>query len=257
VSSHDPDKQEAEVTSRVPNQEARRNHHLQAVDSSSRTLHSRIAQQLRDAITSGSLAPGERLRTQELAEELGVSRIPVRETLHTLQAEGLVEFHPHRGAVVASFSSDEIVEVFLLRSLLEPAAARLAVARNEDGLSAHLGHLIDQMETAEDDPSRWIDLDKEFHATLYQASGHPMLCQLIERLRASIERYVRIYILAPRNIPLSRIRHREIYTACCTADATLAERVMREHLAEVEEIFLDELHIRLDTISPDKRSDGS
>jgi DNA-binding FadR family transcriptional regulator len=110
------------------------------------------------------------------------------------------------------------------------------------------------METAEDDPSRWIDIDKEFHSTLYQASGHPMLCQLIERLRASIERYVRIYILAPRNIPLSRIRHREVHTACQTGDALLVEHVMREHLAEVEEIFLDELHIRLDITSHDKLS---
>lgn len=207
-------------------------------------MHTHIASQLRDAITGGRLVPGERLRTQELAEELGVSRIPVREALHTLQAEGLVEFHPHRGAVVASFSRDEIIEVFLLRGLLEPVAARLAVERRPDGLCEQLSDLINQMIAAEQDVSRWIDLDKAFFTTLYRASDYGLLCQLIERLRASVERYVRLYIHVPRNIPLARMKHRETLEACRTGDALRAEQAVRAHLTEVEEIFLDELKKR-------------
>lgn len=223
---------------------ARDGRRVEPVEATYRTLHARTVELLREAITSGRLAPGERLRTQALAEELGVSRLPVREALHTLRAEGLVEFESHRGAVVASLSAEEIQEVYLLRTLLEPAAACLAAARRPDGVVADLTRLVERLEAAEAEPSRWIDLDREFHMTLYRASGQRLLCESIARLRASVERYVRLYILAPRNIPHSRAKHREILLACRAGNAVLAERATREHLAEVEEIFLDELRAR-------------
>lgn len=216
-------------------------HQFVSLDGSHRTLRGHVVGQLREAITDGRLVPGTWLRTKELADELGVSRIPVREALHTLEAEGLVEFHPHRGAVVASLSAQEVTEIFLLRRQLEPFAARIAVERKPADLVERLTRLVEEMETVEVNPSAWIDLDRVFHMTLYQATDYQRLCKIIEQLRASIERYVRLYILAPRNIPQSHVRHREILEACARGDAERAEQATREHLVEVEGIFLNEL----------------
>lgn len=231
------------MTAKREDANKRRIYRLTSVDESSRTLHAQVVGQLREAIVSGRIAPGTRLRTQDLADELGVSRIPVREAIGTLQAEGLVEFSPHRGATAASFSVDEIREVFLLRKQLEPVAARLAVERGPESLAQLLARLVAEMEGSEDDVSHWIDLDGAFHKTLYAASGYKRLCKLIDQLRTSIERYVRVYILAPQNIPSSRIRHREILEGCLKGDAMWTEQATREHLLEVERIFLDELEV--------------
>jgi DNA-binding GntR family transcriptional regulator len=214
---------------------------FQLVDESQRTLHTRIANHVREAIVRGELRPGERLRTEEIARQFGISRIPVREALHSLVAEGFVTLSPQRGAFVADLAVEDIEEIYLLRCLLEPVAARLAVANLTPELIERLVAIVEEMEAAEDDQSRWMDLDRSFHLTLYAASGRPRLYRTIAQLRANSERYTAIYIRSPQYLPGARARHRELLEAYLLADAALAEQRTHQHLKEIERFFIAEL----------------
>jgi DNA-binding GntR family transcriptional regulator len=218
---------------------------FQLVDETQRTLHARIAAHVREAIVRGELRPGERLKTEEIARQFGISRIPVREALHSLVAEGFVTLSPQRGAFVADLSVEDIEEIYLLRCLLEPVAARLAVANLTPELVERLVTIVEEMETSEDDQPRWMDLDRSFHLTLYAASGRPRLYRTITQLRANSERYTAIYIRSPQYLPGARTRHRELLDAYLLADAALAEQRTYQHLKEIEQFFIVELRSRI------------
>ena len=155
---------------------------LPQVEGSKRTLQAQIVTYVRDAIIRGDFPPGTRLRTEEIAGQFGISRIPVREALHELAAEDFVTFIPQRGAFVADMSVEDLEEIYLLRSRLEPLAASIAVSNLTTGLIEHLAELVDHMESSEDDWPRWSDLDLAFHLDLYAAaardrSGMGRVCQ--------------------------------------------------------------------------------
>ncbi|HEY7034974.1 MAG TPA: GntR family transcriptional regulator [Thermomicrobiales bacterium] len=218
---------------------------FQLVEEAQRTLHARIATNVREAIVRGELRPGERLKTEEIARQFGISRIPVREALHSLVAEGFVTLSPQRGAFVADLSVEDIEEIYLLRCLLEPVAARLAVANLTPELVERLVKIVEEMESSEGDQTRWMDLDRSFHLTLYAASGRPRLYRIIAQLRANSERYTAIYIASPEYLPGARTRHRELLEAYLRADADLAEQRTHQHLQEIERFFIAELRGRL------------
>jgi DNA-binding GntR family transcriptional regulator len=223
----------------------RTNDQFQLVEETQRTLHTQIAAHVREAIVRGELRPGERLKTEEIARQFGISRIPVREALHSLVAEGFVTLSPQRGAFVAELSVEDIEEIYLLRCLLEPAAARLAVANLTPELVDRLVKIVEEMEAAEGDQPRWMDLDRTFHLTLYAASGQPRLYRMITQLRANSERYSAHYITSPQYLPGARTRHRELLEAYIRADADLAEQRTHQHLKEIERFFTSELRGRI------------
>ncbi len=140
-----------------------------------------LAQALREAILRGSYAGGQPLRQDELAAQFGTSKIPVREALRQLEAEGLVTFFPNRGAVVASLSPDEAEEIGEIRSALEAAAHDLHRAQD----------VLDEARD-EPDPTRWSVLNWEFHAALYAPAGRPQLLKLIQQLHRRVDRYMRV-----------------------------------------------------------------
>jgi DNA-binding GntR family transcriptional regulator len=218
---------------------------FQLVEESQRTLQAKIATNLREAIVRGQMRPGERLRTEEIARQFGVSRIPVREALHSLVAEGFVTLSPQRGAFVAELSVEDIEEIYLLRCLLEPVAARLATGNLTPELIDRLVKIVEEMERSEHDQSRWMDLDRTFHLTLYSASGQPRMYQMIKQLRSNSERYSAIYISSPQYMPGARMRHRELLEAYLRADADLAEQRTLQHLKEIEQFFISELRTKI------------
>ena len=226
---------------------------FQVVDESQRTLQAKVATHIREAIVRGEFRPGERLRTEEIARQFGISRIPVREALHSLVADGFVTLSPQRGAFVADLSVEDIEEIYLLRCLLEPVAARLAVANLTDEVVERLVKIVEEMEASEHDQPRWMDLDRSFHLTLYAASGRPRLYRMITQLRSNSERYTAIYIASPRYMPGARVRHRELLEAYLLADADLAEQRTYQHLKEIEQFFVAELRrkIRPESDQPD------
>lgn len=187
-----------------------------------------VANRLREAIVSGHLAPGTRLPEARLAAQLGVSRIPVREALSRLEAEGLVKREPYRGTMVAKLSPEQVAESFMLRSLLEGFAVRLATPYITAQDMDRLRYLVEEIRLAshegrnEDLPP----LHREFHSTIYLKSGSEKLVSWIEEL----------YMQFPKNLgrtfrftePVEE--YLEIIRAMESRDAELAGKLMSDHI---------------------------
>jgi DNA-binding GntR family transcriptional regulator len=188
---------------------------------------------LREAIISRRFDFGEPLRQEDLADAFGVSRLPVREALRRLEAEGLVVMRPRRGYFVASFSSEEIEEVFDMRALLEARAAYLATARrgaaDVEELEERLR--IMEVEAARDplDPAAFAAANSEFHERLFTTSGRVLHCRMLRVLRTSGDRYTRMSVGLAREIAESGREHRAIFAAFRDGDAAAAAERSREH----------------------------
>ncbi|MCA9859569.1 MAG: GntR family transcriptional regulator [Thermomicrobiales bacterium] len=144
---------------------------------SHRPLRLSVVESLRDAISSGSLKPGQRIVEQDLAKELGVSRLPIREAIRQLEYEGLLESIPHKGAFVATVSERDIRELFSLRDALETLAAGLVAQRASPGEVSQLQSIVDQMREQSErrDFGRLFEIDTEFHTLLCTYSQHGRL----------------------------------------------------------------------------------
>lgn len=191
-----------------------------------------VADKIREAIQQGYFEPGQKLDQHEIAEHLNVSRSPVREALRTLAAEGLVEFYPHRGAVVAELSLKELEEIFLMRAVLEGLAARLGVAKINDERIAILQSTLEKLNQV-DNFDGWLKLNGEFHHTIYQADERPHLLSLIQRLRNIAAPYVRQYIASPEHMAAAQVGHKRILAACIKHDQATAEIETKKHIEEV------------------------
>ena len=196
------------------------------------TLEEYVAHRIREAILKGYYKPGERLDQTELAELLGVSRSPVRDALKRLAAEGLVTLHPHRGAMVAELSREELEEIYLIRRVLEGLAARLAVPNiNAEQLEV-LRTILERMDRTED-AEAWIELNYRFHHTIYRAANRPRLLEIIDNLRKTVAPYIRQYISSAEYRHQAQISHWRIYRACEERNPTLAEEETIQHLQAV------------------------
>ena len=193
-----------------------------------------VAERLRRAILRGHFKPGERLDQNEIAELLGVSRSPVREALRTLAAEGLVEVYPHRGAVVAELSPAEFEEISIIRVVLESMAARLAAPHIDDERIALLKDILAELDCTTD-LDRWVELNRRFHNTIYQAVHRPRLLSFIENLRITMTPYIRQYITSDEHLNAARIGHRRILEACIDRDDKRAQDETERHLKDVYE----------------------
>src|SRR6201991_4827488 len=133
----------------------------------------RVRDLLEEAILEGELKPGERLRAEALAQRFGTSRTPIREALLQLEGQGLVEVEPNRGAVVRAFDREDLLDLYRVRALLEPAAAALAARRLESREWHRLQTLCDRAETAPVEDQ--IEYNEQFHRIVAEASGSPRL----------------------------------------------------------------------------------
>lgn len=139
-----------------------------------------IADALRKAILRGLFQSGQSLRQDEIATQFGVSRIPVREALRQLEAEGLVTLYPNRGATVSALSPAEIQEICEIRIALETTAIQLAIPQMATSDLQKAKTILEM--TQETEASRWAELNWEFHATLYTPANRPRLLSLIKTL---------------------------------------------------------------------------
>lgn len=157
-----------------------------------RTTSDHIADALRTAINSGQLEDGAVLNQVELAEHFGVSRVPVREAMRRLEAEGLIDASAHRRAVVRGLSLDRIVEAYELRALLEGHLAAAAVPHLDKARLDRLAALNRALRE-ETDHVRYLELNAEFHTTLYEAARRPLALEFVDNLRQRAERYVQMW----------------------------------------------------------------
>jgi DNA-binding GntR family transcriptional regulator len=186
---------------------------------------------LREAIAEGSLKAGTPLRQDELAARFGFSRMPIRDALRQLEAEGLVSIHPTRGAFVANMDVVEIDEIYTVRELLEVEALRLSCphlsAEKLDEAASVLGQI-----DAEPDVGKWGILNRIFHLALYSACGNARLLGLIEAQHNAADRYVRILLSNLDYRARSQSEHRRLLAACRKRDEQQALAALRKHLRE-------------------------
>jgi DNA-binding GntR family transcriptional regulator len=183
-------------------------------------------------IRRGELKPGERLRAEDVAEEIGTSRMPVREAMRRLDAEGYLTIRPNRGAIVAGYTRAQIQELFEIRSVLEGLAVRLAMERVTDDQLQELKELHQRMVQAEAQPDRWLVRHAEFHAALCGLSGRPRLVKEVMRLHNALEPHLRVWI-AHITGPMDAGRdHEMLLQAIASRYPQHAETVMRDHVLD-------------------------
>ncbi len=203
-------------------------------------LRELVFESLREAIISGTLPPSERLMEIQLAEEMGVSRTPVREAIRKLELEGLVVMIPRKGAYVAGMSIKDIVDVFEIRGALEGLAAELASERvTDDELESMERYLVKISEEIESgDLSKVVETDTDFHTLIYKASRNARLSQIISNLREQIQRFRTTSLSFPGRMKIALEEHRKIVEAISSRDGELARRLAQEHIENAENVMM-------------------
>jgi DNA-binding GntR family transcriptional regulator len=185
---------------------------------------------LRELILSGELAGGTKLHQDELANRLGVSRMPVRQAILRLENEGLVVQRPNRGATVTLLGSEAILELFEMRSVLEGWAFRLAVPRMTAEHRHEVARLIAVLDEAQSDIALWVERHNELHEYLCQCAGRPRLTAAARHLRHSVTPYIRLYLSAYDRAEMFGFEHQTLLHAIATGNPARNEAIMREHV---------------------------
>jgi DNA-binding GntR family transcriptional regulator len=192
------------------------------------TLPEVIYQRIRADILNGILKPGETLRQEVWAQQFGASRVPLREALSRLEAEGLIVLRPRRGYAVTSLDRAEILEIFELRMVIEEHAGYIAGrARTGDDIR-RLAYILQQFEALERDgpdySNEWAKLNLEFHESLIASGRRKHLSRVARQLHYATEPYIRVEARMTGDMKVAEQQHREIFAAFEIGDAsTLAE----------------------------------
>ena len=206
-------------------------------------LREAVFEAVRDAIISGKLSPGERLMEVQLAEEMGVSRTPVREAIRKLELEGFVEMMPHKGAYVAGISIKDIVDVFEVRAALEALASRLAAERiTEDELGQLERSIVSISEVSDgQNIEAIVESDTGFHDIIYQASRNDKLMQFIAHLKEQIKRFRTTSLALPGRTETALEEHRQIMKALSERNADVVADLSRRHIEHAKSSILEAL----------------
>ena len=196
-----------------------------------RAASARIADHLREAILRGELRPGDRIRQEDIAQRLGASRLPVREALRMLEAEGLTEHEAHKGARVPRLSQHEVEVIYQMRERLEPLAIIESLDRLTDDDHARLEDVQRRIEE-NDDVDRFLELDREFHLLTYSGCAIDPLMSMVRRLWNSTQHYRRAFVSlsGPGRMWVVNAEHRLILDAVERRDPVDAERHVSGHI---------------------------
>jgi DNA-binding GntR family transcriptional regulator len=193
----------------------------------------RIADSLRTAILEGSYPPGERIRQEDVAARSGASRIPVREALRMLDAEGLVTLVANSGAWVTKLSLAECQETYLIRERLEPLLLRTSMRCLDDAVIERMGELAGEMEAAAG-VDAFMRADREFHLSSYAGAASGEMWQIIHRMWNTTQHYRREFtrLAIPRKpgMSVTHMEHRLLLDCVRRQDADDAERVLVTHI---------------------------
>jgi DNA-binding GntR family transcriptional regulator len=207
------------------------------------TLRERIVEFIKDAVISGRLKPGERVPEQEIAENFGISRTPIREAFRQLESEGFISLIPRKGAVVSPITDKDVREFYAIKSLLEGHAARTACRALSGRDIRRLENLNEAMEKCaeREDVKGFFRLDNAFHDTFLQACGNDKLCALVHSLVQQFERFRVTALSLPGRMKESVNQHREIIEAFRKSDAELVERLVRANAEKGRDVLVDEI----------------
>jgi DNA-binding GntR family transcriptional regulator len=203
---------------------------------------------MREAIVKGELKPGERLMEVQLAEEMGVSRTPVREAIRKLELEGLVVMVPRKGAYVAGLTLKDAANVFEIRGSLEGLAAALAAERITEEEINDLDRVLEDIAKAGEkgDVDTIIKKDMEFHQKLFSATRNERLAQIISNLKEQIDRFRIKSFTNPKRLKSVILEHKKILDAIKNGDAENAEKLARDHIYESEYNVMNVLRKQMD-----------
>lgn len=193
-----------------------------------KNLREAVYQTIKQGIAERTLLPGTQLKESDLVEKLGVSRTPIRDALNQLHRDGMVELVPHKGAYVKNWTREEVVEILILREVLEGLAARLAAERLTDKDIRRLEQYFEDYAAGLVD---YAQADERFHADLIRACGSTRLVGLIRNLSDNLQMLDmrRVNFSFPGRIKESLAEHRRIIEAFKAGDGELAEKRAREH----------------------------
>lgn len=203
-------------------------------------LREAVCETLRDAIRKGILEPGERLMEVQLAEELGISRTPVREAIRKLEQEGYVIMMPRRGTYVSDISTNDVKEIFEIRSALESLAAGLAARRIEPDELETLQNLLIEIEgyIAKNDIEKIVETDIKFHGLLYKVSRNERLVNIISNLKEQLARFRTLSMSYPGRLQETLEEHSEMVEAIANGDVSAARDAAEHHMERAEKTLL-------------------
>jgi DNA-binding GntR family transcriptional regulator len=197
-----------------------------------------LLDRLRNDIVRGRLAPGEPLRQDEIARSFGVSHVPIREAFLRLQAEGLVEIRPRRGAIVADLSAAEIEELNEMRTALECLALQIAIPNITGAQIREAQNVLDSIDAQ---PESWAELNTAFHSIIYGPANRPRLLGEILTLERNVERYVPREVEVTNNFAASQREHRRLLTLIERRAIEDACALLSAHILEPGRILVSEL----------------
>lgn len=218
--------------------------HLQPIKLDSyKPLRELVCENIRQAIIDGTFSPGERLMEIQLADEMGVSRTPVREAIRKLELEGFVVMIPRRGTYVADISIKDITEIYEIRTSLDVLAAGLAAERITDEeletLNSYLVELGKNVPTMNMD--KIVELDTAFHNVLYTASRNERLVSIINNLREQLTGIRGRSMSYPGRLVETMDEHRALVDSIAARDVERAQRAARVHIENAEQTLLRSL----------------
>ncbi|MFB5188803.1 GntR family transcriptional regulator [Alicyclobacillus fastidiosus] len=197
-----------------------------------RTLSEGVESVVRRMILMGELVPGERINEVQLAEQLEVSRGPVREALRTLQSQGLVVYHAHRGHFVSELNDEDAEEVYKLRALLEVGAVKMALPRVTPEVLQQLETTVQNFESARTsgDLRELIQADLDFHHTIVKLSGNSRLFEMYKSLDTQLgAMFIAVQSKAPERIGKLREMHQELIDALKSGDEEQVADAFAQH----------------------------
>lgn len=201
--------------------------------SNSLSLSDEVSNTIKERILKGEYHIGEKLKENQIAYELKVSRTPIREALKQLEKEGLIESIPNRGSFVLGLTKRDIEDIYAVRASVEVLAADWAVNRITEEELAGLREVFDLMEfySEKENSDKVLELNKEFHQIIYHASGSRFLSQLLKSYQEYVEETRKATVYCNKNLPVILEEHRTILKAICARNAQLARERLAAHLS--------------------------
>jgi DNA-binding GntR family transcriptional regulator len=205
-----------------------------------RTVADYVAETLRDAIIAGQFEDGEELNQVKLAEMFNVSRVPIREAMRRLEAEGLISAEAHRRAVVVGFDKDRIAEIFEIRAMLESFALQRAATKLDSAQIAELRRLCEEADEVEDH-EEWLEHNHRFHQALLAPSGSTTALTLVEQLSRQVERYIRRSGRSLHRPREAGEEHRQLVNSLEEGNVDEAREILTRHIMHTHDGVLEAL----------------
>jgi len=206
-----------------------------------------VVETLREKILNGEIKAGQPLRQAALADELNVSRIPVREALLQLEAEGLVSFEPHKGATATELSASQVDELFELRAMLEADLLAASIPNLTDEKLAEATELLARLDKAlgkENAANTWSELNSNYHNCLYSGATRPQTQDLVDTLNKNADRYIRMHLLWAGGISKAESEHNDLLSYCKSRNIEKAVAMLKQHILGSRDEIKEFLHQR-------------